>query len=149
VAFIEVSDLVREFRSYRRFAGPLGPVRSLFTRQYDVRCALDGVSFTIERGEAVGYVGPNGAGKSTTIKILTGILVPTAGVARVGGLVPHLHRKENARRNFYPAALVLHRGGAVLPSAAGWATPLVGLGALLAAYGLFRRGVDRYQGAGG
>ena len=98
MAFIEVSDLVREFRSYRRFAGPLGPIRSLFTRQYDVRRALDGVSFTIERGEAVGYVGPNGAGKSTTIKILTGILVPTAGVARVGGLVPHLHRKENARR---------------------------------------------------
>src|SRR2546421_204823 len=98
VAFIEVSDLVREFRSYRRFSGPLGPIRSLFTRQYDVRRALDGVSFTIARGEAVGYVGPNGAGKSTTIKILTGILVPTAGVARVGGLVPHLHRKENARR---------------------------------------------------
>src|ERR671933_73615 len=90
VAFIEVSDLVREFRSYRRFSGPLGPMRSLFTRQYDVRRALDGVSFTIERGESVGYVGPNGAGKSTTIKILTGILVPTAGVARVGGLVPHL-----------------------------------------------------------
>jgi ABC-2 type transport system ATP-binding protein len=76
VAFIEVSDLVREFRSYRRFAGPLGPFRSLFTRQYDVRRALDGVSFTIERGEAVGYVGPSGAGTSTTIKILTGILVP-------------------------------------------------------------------------
>ena len=51
--------------------------------------------------------------------------------------------------NFYPAALVLHKGGAVLPSAAGWVTPLVGLGALLAAYGLFRRGVGRYQGAGG
>jgi len=49
VAFIEVSDLVREFRSYRRFSGPLGPIRSLFTRQYDVRRALDGVSFTIER----------------------------------------------------------------------------------------------------
>jgi ABC-2 type transport system ATP-binding protein len=53
----------------------LGPIRSLFTRRYDVRRALDGVSFTIERGEAAGDVGPNGAGKSTTIKILTGILV--------------------------------------------------------------------------
>src|SRR5438874_11629137 len=51
VAFIEVSDLVREFRSYRRFAGPLGPLRSLVTRQYDVRRALDGVTVTIARGE--------------------------------------------------------------------------------------------------
>jgi ABC-type uncharacterized transport system ATPase subunit len=58
VAFIEVSDLVREFRSYRRFAGPLGPLRSLATRQYDVRRGLDGVSVTIARGEAVSYVGP-------------------------------------------------------------------------------------------
>ena len=49
MAFIEVSDLVREFRSYRRFSGPLEPGRSLFTRQYDVRRALDGVSFTIAR----------------------------------------------------------------------------------------------------
>jgi hypothetical protein len=47
VAFIEVSDLVREFRSYRGFSGPLGPIRSLFSRQYDVQHALDGVSFTI------------------------------------------------------------------------------------------------------
>src|SRR5919199_696238 len=98
VAFIEVSDLVREFRSYRRFSGPLGPIRSLFTRQYDVRRALDGVSFMIERGEAVGYVGPNGAGKSTTIKILTGILVPSAGVAGGGRLVPPLRRTQPARR---------------------------------------------------
>jgi ABC-2 type transport system ATP-binding protein len=70
----------------------------VFKREYDVRRAVDGVSFSIERGEAVGYVGPNGAGKSTTIKILTGILVPTAGVAQVSGLVPHLHRTERARR---------------------------------------------------
>ena len=75
MAFIEVSDLARGFPSYRRFSSPLGPIRSLFTRQYDVRRTLDGVSFTIARGEAVGYVGPNGAGKSTTIKILTGTLV--------------------------------------------------------------------------
>jgi ABC-2 type transport system ATP-binding protein len=51
-------------------------MRSFFTRQYEVRRDLDSVSFTIARGEAVGYVGPNDAGKSTTIKILTGILVP-------------------------------------------------------------------------
>jgi ABC-2 type transport system ATP-binding protein len=58
VDFIEVSDLVRECRSYRRFCGPLGPIRSLVTRQYDVRRALDSVSFTIARGEAVATSGP-------------------------------------------------------------------------------------------
>ena len=51
MASIEVSDLVREFRSYRRFVGPLGPLRSRVTRQYDVRRALNGVSVTIARGE--------------------------------------------------------------------------------------------------
>ena len=96
--YIVAQDLVREFRAYRRFSGPLGAVKSLFTREYDVRRAIDGVSFTIEPGEAVGYVGPNGAGKSTTIKILTGILVPTGGMATVGGRVPHLRRAESARR---------------------------------------------------
>ena len=96
--FIEVRDLVREFRTPRRYGGPLGALRTLFTREHDVRRAVDGVSFSIERGEAVGYVGPNGAGKSTTIKVLTGILVPTSGVARVGGRVPHAERVENARR---------------------------------------------------
>jgi len=97
MAFIEVERLVREFRAYRRFPGAWGAVRSLITRQYDVKRAVDGVSFAIEQGEAVGYVGPNGAGKSTTIKVLTGILVPTAGTARVGGRVPYVQRRENAR----------------------------------------------------
>jgi ABC-2 type transport system ATP-binding protein len=98
LAFIEVVDLVREFRSHRRYPGAWGAVRSLFTRTYDVRRAVDGISFSIERGDAVGYVGPNGAGKSTTIKILTGILVPTSGAVRVNGRDPYRHRTENARR---------------------------------------------------
>jgi ABC-2 type transport system ATP-binding protein len=98
MAYIEVRDLVREYRSHRHFPGAWGALRSLVTRQADVRRALDGVSFTIERGEAVGYVGPNGAGKSSTVKILTGVLVPTAGEARVGGRVPHRERREHARR---------------------------------------------------
>jgi len=58
---------------------------------------VDGVTFALEPGELVGYIGPNGAGKSTTIKMLTGILVPTSGEVRVAGLVPWKHRKENAR----------------------------------------------------
>ena len=60
--------------------------------------AVDGVSFDIAAGELVGYLGPNGAGKSTTIKILTGILVPTAGEVTVDGRVPWRERTEHVRR---------------------------------------------------
>ncbi len=72
-------------------------MRSLFSRGYDERVAVGDVSFSLEPGELVGYIGPNGAGKSTTIKMLTGILVPTSGQVRVAGLVPWKSRKENAR----------------------------------------------------
>jgi len=95
---IQARDLTKEFRQHRRFSGPLGAVRTLLTREYTSRRAVDGVSFAIEPGEAVGYVGPNGAGKSTTIKLLTGILVPTEGEVRVNDRVPHTSRRENARR---------------------------------------------------
>lgn len=72
-------------------------MRSLFSREYEDRVAVDGVTFDLEAGELVGYIGPNGAGKSTTIKMLTGILVPTSGELRVAGLIPWRQRKENAR----------------------------------------------------
>jgi len=98
VSIINVDSLSKEFRQPRRFGGKFGAVRTLLTREYTSRMAVDGVSFSIEEGEAVGYVGPNGAGKSTTIKMLTGILVPTSGHVRVDGRIPHQHRRENARR---------------------------------------------------
>ena len=60
--------------------------------------ALDGISFSVERGELVGYIGPNGAGKSTTVKILSGIMVPDSGIVSVGGLTPWENRKEHVRR---------------------------------------------------
>ena len=60
--------------------------------------AVDGISFSLERGTIVGYLGPNGAGKSTTVKMLTGILVPSAGTIRVAGLDPSRQRIELARR---------------------------------------------------
>ena len=93
---IRVDGLVKTFRSPRRHPGPLGALRTLFTREYTVKSAVDGISFDVDRGELIGYIGPNGAGKSTTIKMLTGILVPTSGELRVAGLVPWMHREENA-----------------------------------------------------
>ena len=60
--------------------------------------AVDGISFTVEAGELLGYIGPNGAGKSTTIKMLTGVLVPSAGRISVAGLTPMRQRIELARR---------------------------------------------------
>ncbi|MDQ4011267.1 MAG: ATP-binding cassette domain-containing protein [Actinomycetota bacterium] len=77
----------------------LDGLRREFRRKRGVRlAAVDGVTLTVAPGEAVGLLGPNGAGKSTTIKMLTGILVPTAGQLRVCGLDPVRQRRELARR---------------------------------------------------
>lgn len=95
---IAVRELHREFRTVKRQPGFLGSIRTFFTRQYNVVRAVDHVSFSIERGELVGYIGPNGAGKSTTLKMLTGVLVPTSGYVETDGLVPHKHRQELAGR---------------------------------------------------
>jgi ABC-2 type transport system ATP-binding protein len=95
---IAVRDLCREFRTPKRYPGFLGSIRTLFTREYEVVRAVDHVTFSIQRGELVGYIGPNGAGKSTTLKMLTGVLVPTSGHVETGGLVPHKHRQELAGR---------------------------------------------------
>ncbi|GAA4514479.1 ABC transporter ATP-binding protein [Nonomuraea ferruginea] len=95
---IRVEGLTKVFRRPRTFSGPFGALRTLVTRQYEEKTAVDDVSFDIGEGEVIGYLGPNGAGKSTTIKILTGILTPTAGTVRVNGLVPWRDRSANARR---------------------------------------------------
>jgi ABC-2 type transport system ATP-binding protein len=94
---IETGDLRKVFRTVKRVPGPLGALRTLFSGTYEDRVAVAGVSMSLEPGELVGYIGPNGAGKSTTIKMLTGILVPTSGKVIVAGLVPSERRKENAR----------------------------------------------------
>jgi ABC-2 type transport system ATP-binding protein len=96
VELIRVERLVKEFHTTRRVPGRFGAIRTLFTRQHEVRRAVDGVSFSIAEGELVGYLGANGAGKSTTIKMLTGILVPTSGLVEVAGLVPWQSREQNA-----------------------------------------------------
>jgi ABC-2 type transport system ATP-binding protein len=93
---IEAHDLEKTFSRTRRVEGRFSTLRTLFTRQRDTTTAVDGVSFAVDEGEIVGYLGPNGAGKSTTIKMLTGILVPTSGTACVAGLVPWEQRERNA-----------------------------------------------------
>ena len=91
---IYVHDLCKDFRTFRRREGVWGSIQNLFVRDYRTVAAVDRVGFSIERGEMVGYIGPNGAGKSTTIKMLTGILVPTSGEIRVNGYVPFRQRRQ-------------------------------------------------------
>ena len=93
---ISVSHLCKDFRIFRHHRGLAGSFRNLFTRDYGTLNAVSDVSFRIERGELVGYLGPNGAGKSTTIKMLTGILVPTSGEIVVNGRVPWKERPAHA-----------------------------------------------------
>ncbi len=98
MALIEVEELRKEFARPVRAAGRFGALRSLLAREYRRVLAVDGVSFTVDEGEMVGYLGPNGAGKSTTLKMLTGILVPSSGRVEVGGLIPHRQRVAHVRR---------------------------------------------------
>jgi ABC-2 type transport system ATP-binding protein len=91
---IHVRDLSKNFRSFKRREGVWGSIQNLFVREYRTVAAVERVSFEIDRGEMVGYIGPNGAGKSTTIKMLTGILVPSSGEIRINGYVPHRQRRQ-------------------------------------------------------
>jgi ABC-2 type transport system ATP-binding protein len=91
---VQVSDLHKHFRLSKHHRGFLGAARNLFTRQYRLIRAVDGISFSIEAGELVGYIGPNGAGKSTTIKMLAGLLVPTSGKIIVNNQIPWRDRKK-------------------------------------------------------
>jgi ABC-2 type transport system ATP-binding protein len=91
---IEVHNLSKEFRTFRRREGVLGALANLFVREYVTVHAVERVSFSIEPGEMVGYIGANGAGKSTTIKMLTGILVPTSGQVVANGYIPYRDRRR-------------------------------------------------------
>ncbi len=96
-ALIEVADLVKEFRTFNRKEGLLGAVRNLFVREHKIVRAVDRIDFAIPAGEMVGYIGPNGAGKSTTIKMLTGILMPTSGTIVSNGFRPFADRTRYTR----------------------------------------------------
>jgi ABC-2 type transport system ATP-binding protein len=96
---IEVRDLRKIYRVYRKAPGVLGAVKGLFHRRYDETAAVDGVSFSVEPGEFVGFLGPNGAGKTTTLKMLSGLVQPSGGQASVLGYVPW-ERKNAMKRQF-------------------------------------------------
>jgi ABC-2 type transport system ATP-binding protein len=91
---IRARDLKKHFRVHRRPPGFTAALKSLVFRRYELVKAVDGVSFTIERGERVGFLGPNGAGKTTTLKVLSGLLHPTAGEVDVEGHVPFRRQAE-------------------------------------------------------
>lgn len=91
---IDVRDLRKTFQVQKNRDGLKGALLDLFKREYNEVMAVKDISFTIPQGEICGYIGENGAGKSTTIKMLTGILVPTSGDIRVNGFIPHKEREK-------------------------------------------------------
>src|ERR1700694_864013 len=95
---IEANGLSKTYRVYQKKEGLLGALRGLFRREYKEVRAVDEVSFTIEPGEIVGFLGPNGAGKTTTLKMLSGLLYPTAGDATVLGHTPSRREGDFLRR---------------------------------------------------
>ena len=98
MSFISVKHIKKTFKVPIKSSGILGTLKSFFKRKYTYIKAIDDISFSIKKGEIVGYIGPNGAGKSTTIKILSGILLPDSGDVKVAGLIPSKDRKEYVKQ---------------------------------------------------
>jgi ABC-2 type transport system ATP-binding protein len=94
---IIADGLAKTFRTFDRRPGVLGALRDLVQRRHRSIDAVAGVTFRVPQGEIIGYIGPNGAGKSTTIKMLTGIMTPSAGTIRVNGFDPHRERSRYVR----------------------------------------------------
>ncbi len=93
MSFIEVKNISKEFKVNKRSAGIPGMIANMFVPKFEIKKAVNDLSFTIEKGEMVGFIGPNGAGKSSTIKMLSGILCPDSGSISVAGYIPYKQRK--------------------------------------------------------
>ncbi len=99
MAIIEFENLAKSYSVYQKKEGLLASIGGLFHRQYRTVEAVRGIDLAVQQGEFVAFLGPNGAGKTTTLKLLSGVINPTSGTARVLGHVPW--RRENAyRRRF-------------------------------------------------
>ena len=94
MSFIEVKQINKTFKVPIKSEGKFGALKSFFNRKYNHIKAINDISFSIKKGEIVGYIGPNGAGKSTTIKILSGILVPDSGSVVIDKMTPWKDRKK-------------------------------------------------------
>jgi ABC-2 type transport system ATP-binding protein len=97
-AQIVVRNLSKTYRVPEREPGLAASLKSLVRRAYRDVAAVRDISFAVEPGEMVGFIGPNGAGKTTTLKMLAGLLYPTAGEARVLGFTPWERRADYLRR---------------------------------------------------
>ncbi len=93
MSFIEVKNISKDFKVNKRSAGIPGMIANMFAPKFEIKKAVNDLSFTIEKGEMVGFIGPNGAGKSSTIKMLSGILCPDKGSISVAGYIPYKQRK--------------------------------------------------------
>ena len=91
---IEVKNIKRYYKIAKKEKGLWASLRSLFNRKYEIKKAVDDISFEIKKGEITGFIGKNGAGKSTTIKMLSGILYPDAGTVKIDGYIPYKQRKQ-------------------------------------------------------
>ena len=96
---IDVRNLSKSYRVHKRAPGIAAALRSVLSRRYETVKAVEDLSFQIAAGERVGFLGPNGAGKTTTLKVLAGLLHPTAGTVRVGGYVPHEREPRSCSRS--------------------------------------------------
>ena len=94
MSFIEVKHINKTFKIREKVNGKFSTIKTFFSRKYKNIDAISDVSFSIKKGEIVGYIGPNGAGKSTTIKILSGILIPDNGDVLIDHMNPWKDRKK-------------------------------------------------------
>ena len=94
MSIIEVKKLKKEYQYYEKELGLKGSIKNLIRREKLTKTAVNEISFHIDEGEIVGFLGPNGAGKTTTLKMLSGILFPTSGDAKIMNYVPWQRKKE-------------------------------------------------------
>lgn len=94
---IVLKNLTKQYKVLNRQEGLRGSFKDLFSRDYKIITAVDSIDLEIKRGKIVGFLGPNGAGKSTTIKMMTGVLMPTSGTILVNQNIPHKNRTQNAQ----------------------------------------------------